>query len=132
MAIFIVIAISFSIGTKNNFGGKGARDSFCFVSQISRPRGSCGNINHSDFCCACHLANLGSTRPPATFLRHSNGPKGWVAGPNTANHIPTERSDLWTLEENSLLYHKLCGAIFLILWRKASLRYKLKETELKL
>lgn len=36
-AIFIVIAISFSIGTKDNFGGK-VQGSF-FVSQISRPRG---------------------------------------------------------------------------------------------
>ena len=64
------------------------------------------------------LPLLGSTAP-LTFPGHSNGPKGWVVVPNTANQIPTERSDLWPLEENSLLYQKLCGAIFLILWRKA-------------
>ena len=97
MYIWIVICTGISvfslIWTKDNFRGKSARG----VSRYSCP-GFPSYVVPMELSSywTCHLANHG-IQPSG--LCH--WPKGWVVDPNTANQIPTKRSDAWIREKTT-------------------------------
>lgn len=118
---WIVISVSSSTWTKDNFRGKSTRDISCYVFPRFAPHVVPVEIS------IAVPATVPSALPITASIPsgHSNWPKGWVVDPNTTNLIPTKRSNIWTLGENNQLDHKLCGhrlsrAIFLTPCRKAS------------